>query len=211
LDGAHEIEMSCDVCDVHDEHGQAQRAAERRSQAQQSRGETLDAGAAQILPRGEDHHRRDYEEEVAEVDDRVGRCCGLRAEVDHEPSRGCASVDKHERRGDRKKRGEEHGDAHGDPHEPGAVLVGLHDASTEKEDPGHQQPIRNEGRDIRPAKKRIGGEVDGVDVQGHCDGNREGSVGDASIRPFAAEDEQARHERPHERRDERLDHPKISE
>lgn len=69
LDDVHEVEVVGGVGDVHDDHGEAERDTERRSQAEQRGGEALDAGAVPILPGCEDEHRHVDECSVAEVDD----------------------------------------------------------------------------------------------------------------------------------------------
>ncbi|MEI2677277.1 MAG: hypothetical protein V9G29_05115 [Burkholderiaceae bacterium] len=174
-------------------------------------GESLDAGAVPVLPGGEGQHGGDDDAAVDEVDDRVGRGSGLVSEVAHELGGGRAAVDEQERDGDREQRDCEHGDADDGADEAGPVFAGSHDAAAEEEQPGHQQRVRDEGGDVGAAEERVDGGVDGVHVQGHRDGDGDRGVGDAAVGAFAAEDEQARHERPHERRDEGLDHPKTSE
>lgn len=59
LDDVHEVEVVGGVGDVDDDHGEAERDTERRSQAEQRGGEALDASAVPILPGCEDEHRRD--------------------------------------------------------------------------------------------------------------------------------------------------------
>ena len=56
LDGVHEAEVTDDVGDVHDDHGEGERDAEARSEREQYCGEPLDAAVTPGASGGESEH-----------------------------------------------------------------------------------------------------------------------------------------------------------
>ena len=196
--------------DVHDEHGDAERDPEYRTESQQSRWEALNAMGVSVLPAGKNQHGGNHDAAVDEVDDRVRGRGRLIAEVGHELCGGVAAFDEREYHRDRGQCDQQGRQADGCTHEPGPVLASMHDSSAKEEQPDHQQSVGDQGGDVGAAQDRIDGGVDGVDVQGHRDRNGDGGVGDASVGAFSADDEQAHHEHPHECRDENLCHPNTS-
>jgi hypothetical protein len=122
-----------------------------------------------------------------------------------------AEVDEHERGDDRGQRQEQDGEAQRRAHDSGAVFAGVHDGAAEEEQPDHQHRVGNQGGDVGAPQERIDGLVDSIDVQGHGDRDGDSGVGDAAVWALPADDEQARHEHPHQGRDEHLGHPKTSQ
>src|SRR5699024_1235023 len=96
LDSAHEGEVVCDMRDVHDEHGDAERDPECRTESEQSRWEALNAMGVSVLPGSKNQHGGNHDAAVDEVGDRVPCRGRLISEVGNELCGGVAAFDERE-------------------------------------------------------------------------------------------------------------------
>ena len=199
-----------DVGDVHDHHGGAEQEPGERPEGEEDGGDAHEAAVGAPLADREDVHRGDDDYAVDEHVERVGARGGLITDVKHERVSRGAAVDEEERDDHGYEGDDQGGSSRGDPCEAWPVLSGFHDAAAEEREPDHEEAVAEDRREVAAAEEPVDREVDGVDVEGHRQGDGEGSVGDAAVCASSAQDEQPQEECPHHCCDEQLGHPKIS-